>query len=322
MNKHFRSIYADHLLQYIRMKQQFGFSYQTGAVILAQLDRLAAERNEKSIGITQGFALAWGQRRTHESERSRYDRIGHLIRFSCYLTDLGIDSYVPRSPSYPQNTCIPYIYSSVEIEALCEACDQLRLNELQPNSSLISMPALIRLLYGTGLRIGEALKLTDQDVNLAESYLRVKDSKNDQERLIPLSTSLVSVCKEYVAYRDRLPLEQPATCFFVKLNGRPCTSISVRSWFKRCLHQVGIPATARLHDLRHTFAVHSLATMAEAGVDLYVSLPILSRYLGHQSLESTNHYVRLTASSYPGLIQQIDMICLDVFPKTHRYEAH
>ena len=62
--------------------------------------------------------------------------------------------------------------------------------------------------------------------------------------------------------------------------------------------------------------------MADAGIDLYASLHILSTYLGHQSLESTNHYVRLTANMYPDLIKDVDVICLDVFPKLRNYEAN
>jgi integrase/recombinase XerD len=63
------------------------------------------------------------------------------------------------------------------------------------NSTLFSMPVLLRLLYSTGIRIGEALSLTEEDINLAENYLRVKDSKNGKHRIIPISNSLVSVCK-------------------------------------------------------------------------------------------------------------------------------
>lgn len=79
--------------------------------------------------------------------------------------------------------------------------------------------------------------------------------------------------------------------------------------FKECLDYAGIPhgttQSPRLHDLRHTFAVTSLANMAESGIDLYVSLPILSNYLGHGSLKATNHYVRLTVAMYPYLIKEI-----------------
>jgi integrase len=192
-------------------------------------------------------------------------------------------------------------------------------------SHLICLPALLRLLYGTGLRLGEALALTNDNVNLEENYLRVRDSKNGKERIIPISASLVSVCKEYVKYRDRLPLKRAKTgYFFAKLNGSRCSAIHHR--FKECLAKAGIPYIGRghgprVHDLRHTFAVTSLATMAEAGIDLYASLPILSNYLGHQSLDSTNHYVRLTANMYPRLLKDIDTVCLDVFPKFSNYEA-
>jgi integrase/recombinase XerD len=77
----------------------------------------------------------------------------------------------------------------------------------------------------------------------------------------------------------------------------------------------------RVHDLRHTFAVTSLANMAESGIDLYVSLPVLSTYLGHQSLESTNQYVRLTKHIYPHLINDVNLICQDVFPKYRNHET-
>jgi len=74
--------------------------------------------------------------------------------------------------------------------------------------------------------------------------------------------------------------------------------------------------------IRHTFACHALANMAESGVDLYTSLPVLSTYLGHQSLSATNGYVRLTAAMYPGLLKDIDMICLNVFPNVENYETN
>lgn len=78
----------------------------------------------------------------------------------------------------------------------------------------------------------------------------------------------------------------------------------------------------RVHDLRHTYAVTALASMADTGIDLYVSLPILSNYLGHQSLEATNYYVRLTANMFPGLLKDVDLFCLNVFPKFQNDETN
>ena len=308
------------------MKRALGFKYQTGAIVLNQIDTLAAERMEISLGITKEFAEVWGKKKSHESDSYQYSRICFLEQFSSYLRDLGIQSYIPKLPPFPQSTFIPYIYSHKEIEALFRASDELKLSNVQMDSCIFCMPALIRLLYCTGLRLGEALAMKMEDVNLDESYLRVRDSKNGKQRIIPISDSMTSVCKEYVKYRNQLPLgKRESGYFFIKLEGSKC-GYSVGQWFKKCLKKAAIPYIGRwqgprIHDLRHTFAVTSLSNMAESGIDLYASLPILSSYLGHQSLKATEHYVRLTANMYPELIKDVDMICLDVFPKFRNYEA-
>jgi integrase/recombinase XerD len=326
MIKSYNSIYGLHIKQFIEMKRALGFKYKTGAIILSQIDRLAAETVEISFGITKEFAEKWGKKKFYESDSSQYNRISFLAQLSSYLCDLGIQSYIPKLPPFPQSTFIPYIYSQKEIEALFKACDELRLRCVNLDSCLICMPALIRLLYSTGLRIGEALAMKMEDVNLDENYLSVRDSKNGKQRIIPISDSLASVCKEYVRYRDQLPLgKRKSGYFFVKLDGSKCGT-TVWVWFRKCLNKAAIPYIGRwqgprIHDLRHTFAVTSLANMAESGIDLYASLPILSSYLGHQSLKATDHYVRLTANMYPELIKKLDMICLDVFPKFKNYEA-
>lgn len=326
MTNNYSSIYGLHIKQFIEMKRVLGFKYQTGTIVLNQIDTLAAERMEISLGITKEFAEVWGKKKSYESDSYQYSRICFLAQFSSYLRDLGIQSYIPKLPPFPQSTFIPYIYSQKEIEALFKASDELKLRNVQMDSCIFCMPALIRLLYCTGLRLGEALAMKMEDVNLDESYLRVRDSKNGKQRIIPISDSLRSVCKEYVKYRNQLPLgKRKSGYFFIKLDGSKC-GYSIGKWFKKCLNKASIPYIGRwqgprIHDLRHTFAVTSLANMAESGIDLYASLPILSNYLGHQSLKATDHYVRLTANMYPELIKDVDMICLDVFPKFRNYEA-
>ena len=326
MDKGYHSIYGLHIKQFIALKRKLGFKFGSGAFYLAKIDLFAQERSETSLGITKDFADKWSEKKADETDVNRYYRTGFLAQLSSYLRDIGIESYIPRLPPIPQNTFIPYIYSSTEIGALFKACDELRLRIAHSHNCLFCMPALLRLLYSTGLRIGEALALKNDDVNLADNYLLVRDSKNGKERIIPISDSLTSVCKEYIWHRERLPVAQKASeLFFIQANGTRCGQ-GVNQWFKKCLDSAGIlhgtTESPRIHDLRHTFAVTSLATMAESGIDLYVSLPILSNYLGHRSLAATNHYVRLTASMYPDLIRDVDTICLDVFPKYKNYEAN
>jgi site-specific recombinase XerD len=195
------------------------------------------------------------------------------------------------------------------------------------NSYIIILPALFRLLYGTGIRINEALSLLDDDVNFEQNYLIVRDSKNGKERIIPISESLSSVCREYVKYRERMPVKRENNFFFMSLNGSKCKHGVVYEWFRKILSKAEIPYKGnhqgpRIHDLRYTFAVHSLAKMAEEGTDLYCALPYLSAYLGHQSIRATNGYVRLTADMYPNLLKNINIVCLNVFPKIEYHESN
>lgn len=320
MNRNYRSIYGKHIEQFINLKRKLGFKYTTGATILKSLDSMADQRKESSPDISKDFADKWCEKRPNESKRYHYERIRYLIIFSSYLCDIGILSYQPRLPPYPNNTFIPHIFSQEEINAIFMACDNLKAVKVGMRSPLISIPALIRVLYCTGIRINEALALTDEDVNLIDGQILIKDSKNGKERIIPISTSLVKVCKDYLHSRDKLPLYRKSKHFFITLQGKRCSYLGVYGWFRKCLEAANIPFKGgkhgpRIHDLRHTFAVTSLVGMAEEGMDLYVSLPILSTYLGHQSIQATEHYLRLTANMHPDLIRDVDLLCLDVFPK-------
>jgi len=327
MIKNYNSSFGQKIHDFIEMKKNLGFKFKTSAVILSLIDRMAIRTGESSIGITKVFADKWCEKQPNESDGYRYTRIMILAQFSSYLVDLGISSYLPKHPVYKKSTFIPYIYSPEEIEAIFKASDELKLHSITMNTSIFSMPALFRLLYSTGMRIGEALALKKNDILLEEQCILIKDSKSGKERIIPVSDSLINVINDYLLYREMLPLSGSVSeHFFIKLDGNKFNHACVGVWFRKCLERASITyqgqgSGPRIHDLRHTFAVTALAEMARAGIDLYDSLPVLSCYLGHQSLDSTNHYVRLTANMFPELIRDVDMISLDVFPKHRNYEA-
>lgn len=326
MDKRYHSIYGLHIMQFIQTKRKLGFKYLTETFALAKIDTLAIETGQTSPGITKIFADRWAEKCPNESPQYHYHRVLMMVQLSSYMSDLGIASYIPRLPRYFKSTFVPYIYSHDEIARLFKACDELRMGIAHRSSCLFCMPVLLRLLYATGVRISEALALKTEDVNLHDGYICILDSKNKRQRIIPISATLVSVCEEYLSYRSHLPHQsEPDGFFFVNISGNRCGQ-GMRSWFRKCLEHANIPFLGehhgpRIHDLRHTFAVNSIAGMAEAGVDLYASLPILSNYLGHQSIGATDHYVRLTASMFPSLIRDMDKTCIDVFPKFRNYEA-
>lgn len=322
MAKRLNSVYAEHIREFITLKRKLGYKYKVGEDFLFLIDDFADRRNETSAGFTKDFSEKWCEPLPKESHNYRYERIRHLLLFSSYLRDLGIDSYLPRLIPYKSNTYVPYIFTNEEIENLFLTIDQtIGGFATNKSSQLFSMPTLFRVLYATGIRVGEALALTNNDVNLREKFILIKDSKNGKERIIPISDSLVTVCLHFQRYKSHLgfPIME-SDFFFISPNGNKCAKSVVRSWFKKSISKIQLsnsPSSGepRVHDLRHTFAVRSLAHMSESGVDLYASLPVLSAYLGHQSIKATNHYVRLTASMYPNLVDQTKEILGHIYPK-------
>ncbi len=326
-NRSFWGLYATHIRQLIDFKRSLGFKYVTEEIIYSIFDRFTIELGETKVGISKELSDKWCERKKNESESYWIHRSACLARLSSYLCKIGIRSYIPRLPKH-RSTFVPYVFSKKEMGNVFAAADALRAQRKMMNSIIFVMPALIRLLYGTGLRIGEALALRNQDVNLTDNFLVVRDSKNGKQRMIPISESLSAVCRDYVHHRNALPLlKSEEDCFFISLNGSSCSTDAVYRRFQDILKIARISFFGnhfgpRVHDLRHTFAVTSLAQMAESGIDMYSTLPILSTFLGHQSLSATDTYVRLTAEMYPGLLKDIDRVCLNLFPEIKSYEPN
>jgi len=325
MNKAaFTGIYAGHLNQFVDLKNSLGYKYTRATVCLYDFDRFTIDRNEQTLGISKELAQAFCAKRSYETNSTTVLRTSSLRTFASYLCDIGIKSFIPTLCPR-RDTHVPHVFSHTEIEKIFSVCDALVAERKVNHLMIIVLPTLFRLLYATGLRIGEALDLKNEDVNLDEQYLVVKDSKNGKQRMIPVSDSLASVCREYVRYRDMIPVQQFPPYFFITLNGMRCRYDGVRWWFMKILKKAGIPYFGRrkgphIHHFRHTFSTHSLAMVAESGKDLYSLLPHLSAFLGHDTLESTNRYIRLTAEIYPQLVTSFDTdVTCKFYPKIEYY---
>lgn len=317
-------IYAELIAQYVEYKRSMGFKMEDIEERLRRFDQLASECNETEIGISRILCDAWSKPFPMESKSNRYGRISLLRGFSAYLQLLGYKSYIPKLPRY-ESTFLPHIFTKQEIAAIFRECDKLHVHRHYMYSAKVVMPVLIRLLYGTGLRIGEALKLRNEDVNLSDGYLILYECKNGQDRIVPMSLSLREVCKDYVVYKQSHNQQINADgAFFTAPDGTPCKACTIYEIFRMALQRAGIPHGGRskgprLHDLRHTFCVNALVKMSESGQDLYHSMPILMTYMGHQSLEATNRYVRITEEMYPNLLKKVDEAYQYVFPEIGNY---
>ena len=304
-------IYSVLIQQYADYKRSRGYKMVDIEKRLHRFDLLTIERNEMEIGISRDLFNAWGNLNPLESERNRETRMFYLRGFSSYLRLLGYDSYVPKLRKV-NASFIPHIYTKKEMAAIFKECDKIGSTQNIYNSIRSVMPLIIRMLYGTGIRIGEALKLCHKDVNLATGTLTLHKCKNGQDRIVPMSLSLTVICKDYVIHKESCNMSvEPDALFFSSADGKQCRGTSINRLFKTVLQRAGIFAgtngkTPRLHDLRHTFCVESLVKMSESGKDLYNSLPILMTYVGHKTLNSTNQYVRMTQQMFPQLIAKVD----------------
>lgn len=320
----FQGIYAPNIAEYLKLKRNLGFKLRDVEYVFAMFDRLTVERNETSIGITKELSDAWCEKRSNEADGTKYNRVSTLSLFARFLCDMGFTSYIPEVPRF-KTSFVPYIFSKEEIASIFSACDCFLPGRIPHNAAYTMMPALLRLLYSTGLRLGEALSLEEKDVNLTEKHVTVRQSKNGTERIVPISGSLVDVCLQYKSRKTLIMKRSVCTLFFVKNDNTSCGQHTASTTFRKILWKAGIPYKGkgigpRLHDLRHTFACHALVAMTESGLDLHCTLPILSTYLGHRTLESTDKYVRLTAEMYPDLLNKEKETCAYVFPELKKEE--
>ena len=316
-----KGVFYQHIKDFITMKHNLGFEVSGMEISLKAFDRFAKSKGIDHICITESLAQQWCTKRNGEANATWSHRANHLRQFCIYLLNSGFEVYIPqRKPAKHDEQYIPYIYSDGEIQAIFDATDSLRMHDRRMNCVLFIMPALVRLLFATGLRLGEALALKMNDINLDAGFLIVRKSKNGKERIVPFSDSLSKVLFQYVSYRKKLPCLK-SEHFFIKPNGEDCHNTgTIDCLWKKILSIAKIPGRGkivgpRIYDARHSFCVKSMLKMTEECKDLYYSLPILSTYIGHTKLASTDRYVRMTADMYPDLLGKIDSICTYIFPE-------
>lgn len=324
MSKDYNSVFAPHITDFIALKRQSGIRYAAEEKILQVFDRMAVELNVKEPVITREFARELSKTRPNEAKATRYKRCIALNQFSLYLSQNGNESAKCIAPK-PKKTFVPYIYTRKETDAILQAADNVRCPVVKHDSLCFVMPALLRFLLCTGVRIGEATAIQDKDMDLTNNVFILRDTKNGKERLLPFDGTLSAVLRQYHRHRDRCNPQRMSTTFFSTYRGHICKPENVYKAFRNLLEKAGIPFKGnhygpRLHDLRHTFAVRALKRMVDSGMDIYCTLPILSTYLGHQSLEATNHYVRICIEMYPDLIHSMEGVFNNVFPSlTHDF---
>jgi site-specific recombinase XerD len=233
-----------------------------------------------------------------------------LRGFYCYAISRGLIKISPLPTVIPKRPApfVPYIYSRKELRSLLDASLTYQKNRSQYAPYVVQ--TLIFLLYGAGLRLKEGASLTLADVDLERSFLTIRETKFHKTRLVPIGTQLSQVLSQYAAKRKNEGHSQcPDSPFFITRSGKHINQWTIEGAFQRIRKQANVHRSdgahyqPRLHDLRHSFAVHRLTAWYKQKADVQKWLPVLSVYLGHEKLAATSIYLSMT----PALLHQANL---------------
>ncbi|HEY3379808.1 MAG TPA: tyrosine-type recombinase/integrase [Armatimonadota bacterium] len=314
----FGSVLAPLLQQHIAEKRALGCRYDSAAISLRALDRYLTARDVCHPSLTRDVVEGWIARRPNESPKTQASRCVVLRQFCLFVERQGYAPFLPdsRLVARPQSTFAPYIFSEQEIAALFAVIDTVRPHPRSPDRAQI-IPLVFRLLYGCGLRISEALHLHVRDVDGTHGLLTIRDTKFRKDRLVPVAPSLTRRLQGYAQLV--LASRAPEAFFFQAPDGGAWHSRVWYDLFRHALSQCGIAHRGRgqgprIHDLRHTFACHRLARWLRDDMAVDLALPILSTYLGHESIYQTQRYLHLFPQLYPEITSRLAGYCGTVIP--------
>lgn len=291
-----------------------GYKYIAQERVLLSFDGFLSSKYPEAESLDKAVLLDWCTLRPGEHPKTLEGRAVPVRELCRYLKRMGIESYelpkgmLPRCPRYQ-----PYIYSSDEIKRIIEKADHLEETRGSRYRHLV-IPALLRLLHGCGLRIGEACSLKSEDVDLEQGIVTIKNGKLGKDRLVPVSQSLLEYLR---SYKENMLLTNGEDWFFPSKYGRHISHSAVNQNFHELLWEAGINSCCkdhsgrhsggpRLHDFRHTFAVRCMKRWVLEGKDLRAYLPVLQAYLGHASIKETAYYLHLTADIFPDITNRVE----------------
>jgi len=315
----FSGLYAELCRSFVEYKRSMGYDYgrqQTYAI--RYLCDYLSETSPDMVRLTRSLVEGYIKRKPQESDSTHGHRVYLIRQFGLYLHSLGYEVYLPPYDYIKHDkSFVPYIYTKDEIKRIISASENLPYFRRGPNSQLV-YPLMMKILFCCGLRISEVLDLKIADVNVEDGILHIRQSKYNNSRLVPMSRSLTESCQDYYAKMDYY--SGKAGYFFEVTLGVPYKRTTCYSRFRYFLKQAkiwhgGRGKGPRLHDARHTYAVYALDHMVKQGMDIYCALPMLSAYMGHRTIESTEKYVRLVPSFHQDIINTMQPIYKGVFPE-------
>jgi integrase/recombinase XerD len=283
---------------YIAHKRALGCRFRTEENLLNAFMKAVGDRPITDIEPSSILTFINGNGPPSQYWIKKYLVLTGLYRFAFARHHVGASPLPKRIPQITGPAFVPHIYSGAELRRLLDAVPAACAGRVPFDGDVYR--TLLLLLYGAGLRISEAVALNTSDVDLADATLRIRETKFFKTRIVPLGTDLTKVLTAHAGKRNAEMAARPDAPFFCFRDGRRFSRSAAQGAFRRLRVCAGVSREGgsyrqpRLHDLRHSAAVHRLIAWYRTGADLQDLLPKLSTYLGHVDLSATQRYLTMT----------------------------
>ena len=291
----------DAINAYIAWRRTHGATFRSTAWLLHQFcEHVGGNIHCDAVAEADVLGFLAGKGPLTSYRAVKYSALAGFYRYAV-RRGYAVRSPLPARDDEPRRprSAPPYVYSRNELQRLFSAIDVSRQRSTQLDAD--TLQTLLLLLYGAGLRSGEARRLTLEDVSIPEALLTIRDTKFYKTRLVPVSPQLADALRGYAAKRTKRFLPKGmASTFLANRDGTPLAKATVRDAFAKLLKEAGISAandgrrTPCLHSLRHAAAVHRLEAWYRQDADVQRLLPVLSTWLGHADLNGTQVYLSMT----------------------------
>ena len=280
---------SGHVEDYLRLRRALGFKLERAGHLLPQL--VAYLEAAGVATVTSELAIAWARLPGHTRPNHWAQRLAIARGFARYLRALDPATEVPPAGVFPtrRHRPTPFLWSQRDICRLLESTRALR-----PALRAATYEALFGLLATCGMRVGEAVGLDRDDVDLRAGVITIRHAKFDRTRLVPLHPTVTEALSRYATERDRRCPRPRAKAFFVSSAGTRLDRSGVGKTLRKITTSLGMRTESvhpRAHDLRHSFAVDTLIRWQRSGLSVDEHIATLSTYLGHVGPADTYWYL-------------------------------
>jgi integrase/recombinase XerD len=287
---------VDAIATFIEYKRCLGRRFAAGSAILIAFGKSVGDRALCDIRPAMISRFLDRDGACDETVRKKHYVLAAFFRFAVTRRLLATSPMPSCTRKCGPSSYTPYIYSEAELKHLFAAVPAAAGPYADIDAD--TLRTFVLLLYGAALRRGEARRLKIEDVDVSQSLIYVRGTKFFKTRIVPLSVSLNTVIAAFIARRRYQHLKRHS--LFSKRDGTDLTDSAISAAFQRLRTIAGIQRDGgarnqpRMHDLRHSAAVHRVTAWYRSGADLNDLLPKLATYLGHRDLSGTQRYLTMT----------------------------